>query len=67
MSSCAQFYCFTHTLPQTSWDIRPKFASLVENLKHQPGLCMMQPFATWLPSIFQWHGAKLTNNATMIL
>ena len=46
--------------------IGPKFASLVESLKNHPGLCLIQPFATWLPPMFQWHGAKLTNNSTTI-
>ena len=46
--------------------IGPKFASLVESLKNHPGLCLIQPFATWLPPMFQWHRAKLTNNSTTI-
>ena len=46
--------------------IGPKFASLVESLKNHPGLCLIQPFATWPPPMLQWHGAKLTNNSTTI-
>ena len=38
--------------------ISPKFASLAESLKNHAGLCLIKPFATWLPPMSQWHGAR---------